>query len=215
MNTYDDHHESDNWNGPDEYEFCRPGMDPDFSSYESLMRLACGDVDVNSLVYGDKHGEKTFKQAVMAISGNLHRAFDTSRACALCGKKGHSFDDCEELKDSAAIRKAYISLRIALQKLKGIATTQNRDINSIRAYKISHVNSLDLNPPSPAPGMDSVATNQLKKMDAKMDTMVKCINFLGRHAARKHGDEDDDHDDDSQSSLNHNNMWDFIKGAEK
>ena len=108
MTHHDDHNESDDWNGPDEYEFYCPGVDPDFSSYESLMRLAYVDVDVNSLAYGDKHGEQIFKQAVMAISGNLHRTFDTSRACALCGKTGHSFDDCEELKDSAAIRKAYI-----------------------------------------------------------------------------------------------------------
>ena len=93
----------------------------------------------------------------MAISTNLRRAFDTSCPCALCGKTGHSFDDCEELKDSAVIQKAYISLRIALQKLKGLATTQNRDINSIRAYKISYVNSMDLNPPSPVP--DSGLTN--------------------------------------------------------
>ena len=41
----------------------------------------------------------------MAINGNLNRAFDLSRPCALCGKIGHSFDGCEELKDPAAIRK--------------------------------------------------------------------------------------------------------------
>ena len=93
----------DDWNGPEEYEFCRPGVNPDFSSYESLMRLACVDCDVNSLAYGDKHGERFFKQAVMVISENLHRAFDTSRPCAPCGKSGHPFDDCEELKDPAAI----------------------------------------------------------------------------------------------------------------
>ena len=68
----------------------------------------------------------------MAISGNLNCAFDLYRPCALCGKAGHSFDDCEELKDLAAIRTAYISLRIGLQKLKGIATSQRRDINSIQ-----------------------------------------------------------------------------------
>ena len=95
------------------------------------MRLAFSDVNVNSLAYGDKHDEKIFKQAVMAISSNLHHTFDTSRPCALCGKTGHPFDDCEELKDPAAIQKVYISLRIALQKLKGLATTQNRDINTI------------------------------------------------------------------------------------
>ena len=211
-NNYDDY---DDWNGPEEYEYCRPGVDPNFTSNESLMRLAFSDCDVNSLVYSDKHGEKIFKQAVMAISKNLHRAFNTSRPCALCGKSGHSFDDCEELKDPAAIRKAYISLQIALQKLKGLATTQNRDINSIRAYKISYVNPMDLNPPSPAPVVDSVVTNRLEKMEFTMVNIVKCIHSLGKHAAWKHDHEDDDHDNDSQLSLNQSNMLDFYRGAQK
>ena len=206
---------NDDWNGPEEYEHCRPNVDPDFASYASLMQLAYTDADVNNIAYGDHHGEKILNQAIMAISGNLHRAFDTSRACALCGKTGHSFDDCEELKDSAAIRKAYISLRIALQKLKGVATTQNRDINTIRAYKMSYVNSIDLNPPSPAPGVDSVAINRLEKMDSRMSDMMRCIHSLGLHVSQRDKDEDADHDDDSQSSLNHSNMMDFYKGAGK
>ena len=73
----------------------------------------------------------------MVISTNLNRAFDTSRPCAICGKAGHSFDDCEELKDQAAIQKSYIQLRVALQKLKGIAASQGRDINSLQAYTLS------------------------------------------------------------------------------
>ena len=175
-NNYDD------WTAPDEYEFCRPGVDPDFNSYDSLMRLAFTDVDVNSLAYGDKHGENIFKRAVMAISTDLRRAFDPSRPCAICGKIGHSFDDCEELKDPAAIRKAYISLRIALQKLKGLATTQNRDINSIRAYKLSYVNSMDLIPPSPSPASDPGINDRMDKMDVMMMDMIKCIHSIGRHS---------------------------------
>ena len=93
----------------------------------------------------------------MMISTNLRCAFDTSRPCALCYKTGHLFDNCEELKDPAAIRKAYISFRIALQKLKGLAATQNRDINTIRAYKISYVNSIGSNPPSSV--LDLCCTN--------------------------------------------------------
>ena len=209
-NNYDDY---DDWNGPEEYEYCRPGVDPDFASYESLMRLAYSDCDVNSLAYGDKHDEKIFKGAVMAISSNLHRAFDTSRPCALCGKTGHSFDNCEELKDPAAIRKAYISLRIALQKLKGLAATQTRDINTIRAYKISYVNSMDSNPPSPVP--NSGLTNRMDKMDVMMVSMIKCIHSLGKHSDRTADDDDDDHDEDSQSSLNRKNMSDIYRGAHK
>ena len=74
---------------------------------------------------------------------------------------------------------------------------------------------MDLNSPSPAPGLDSVATNRLENMEAAMVSMVKCIHSLGKHTARKHDDEDDDHDDDSQSSLNQNNMLDFFRGAQK
>ena len=108
-----------------------------------------------------------------------------------------------------------MSLRIALQKLKGIATSQRCDINSIRSYKISYVNSVDLNPPSSALGLDSVATNQLDKMEGVMVSVVKCLHSLETGSARKHDDEDNDHDDDSLSSLNQTNMLDFLKGALK
>ena len=177
------------------------------------MRLAFSDCDVNSLAYGDKHDEKILKQAMMAISSNLHRAFDTSRPCALCGKSVHSFDDCEELKDLEAIRKIYISLQITLQKLKGLATTQNHDINTFRAYKISYVNSMDLNPSPPV--LDSGFTNQLDKINVMMANMIKCIHSLGKHSDQTNDNEDDDHDDDSQSSLNQKNVSDFYRGAHK
>ena len=179
------------------------------------MNLAFSDCDVNSLAYGDKHAQKIFSQAVMQISGNLNRAFDTSRACALCGKSGHSFDDCEELKDPAAIRKAYILLRIALQKLKGLATTQNRDINSIRAYKLSYVNSMDLIPPSPSPVDDPDVNTRMDKMDVMMMDMIKCIHSIARHSPRNNEDDGGDYDDDSQSSLNKKNLSDFYQGAHK
>ena len=99
--------------------------------------------------------------------------------------------------------------------MKGLATSQRRDINSIRSYKISYVNSVDLNPPSSAPGLDSVATNRLDKMEGAMVSMVKCLHSLGVRSAWKYDDEDDDHDDDSLLSLNQHNMLDFLKAALK
>ena len=74
---------------------------------------------------------------------------------------------------------------------------------------------MDLNPPSPAPGLDSVATNRLDKMEVVMVSIVEWIHSLGKRSARRHDDEDDDHDDNSQSSLNQNNMLDFFRGALK
>ena len=50
---HDDDNNYDDWNGPAEYEFCHPGTDPNFNTYKSLMSLAFGDCDVNSLAYGD------------------------------------------------------------------------------------------------------------------------------------------------------------------
>ena len=150
----------------------------------------------------------------MLIISNLNRAFDTTRPCAICGKTGHTFDDCGEIQDQAAIRKSYIQLCIALQKLKGIAASQGRDVNSLRSYKLSYVNSVDLNPPSPG-SLDSVAANRLDKMEGVMVNVVKCLHFLGARSAKKDDDEDTDHDDNSLLSLNRTNLLDFLKGAQR
>ena len=143
----------------------------------------------------------------------MNRAFDTSCACVLCGKSGHSFDDCEELKDSATIRKAYISLRIALQKLKGIATSQRRDINSIRSYRISYVNSVDLLPPSSS-SIDSAANDRIDTLERVLVSTLKAVGYKGRINSLNSTNDDDD-DKDSQSSLNENYIRDFLKGALK
>ena len=180
------------------------------------MSLTFGDCDVNSLAYGDKHAEKIFKQAVMAISGNLNRAFDLSCPCALCGKAGHSFDDCEELKDPAAIQKAYISLCIALQKLKGIATSQRRDINSIQSYKMFYVNSVDLLPPS-SPSIDSAVNDCLDTLERVLVNTIRATTLTNSkiNSLTSTDDADDDSDDESHSSLSRRHIQDFLKGALK
>ena len=99
--------------------------------------------------------------------------------------------------------------------MKGIATSQRHDINPIQSYKISYVNSVDLNPPSSAPALDSVATNRQDQMEGVMVSVVKCLHSLGTRFAWKHDDEDNDYDEESLSSLNQTNMLDFLKGALK
>ena len=106
---------NDNWNGPSKYDYCRPVTDPDFGCYQPLMSVACSDCDVNNLTYHTyKHAKKIFNNSIMAISTHLNRVFDITRPCVICEKTGHSFDDCEELKDQAAIWKSYIQLCMAL-----------------------------------------------------------------------------------------------------
>ena len=92
-----------------EYDYCRPSTDPNFGSFQSLMSISYSDCDVNTLAYKTcKHAEKIFNIGVMLISTNLNCVFDTTHPCAICGKIGHTFDDCEELPDQATIRKSYI-----------------------------------------------------------------------------------------------------------
>ena len=167
---------------------------------------------------GKKYAKMIFKQAVTVISGNLNRAFDLSRPCALCGKVGHSFDDCKELKDPAAIRKANIPLCIGLQKLKGIATSQRCDINFIQSYKISYVNSVDLLPPS-SPSLDPAANDRLDTLERMLVNIIRATRLTNSKINSLNPTDDDDDDDDSdkesQSSLNRRHIQDFLKGTLK
>ena len=86
---------NDDWNGPSEYDYCCPGTDPCFGSFQPLMPISYSDCAINTLAYKTcKHAEKIYNNGVMSISSNLNRAFDTSRSCVICGKTSHTFDDC-------------------------------------------------------------------------------------------------------------------------
>ena len=179
------------------------------------MLISYSDCDVNTLAYKTcKHAEKIFNNGVMLISTNLNRACDTTCPYAICGKSGHTFDNCAEIRDQAAIRKSYIQLRVVLQKLKRIAASQGRDVNSLRTYKLSYVNSVGLNPPSSVP-LDLVAANRLDKMEGLMVNVVKCLHSLTHRPPRNDEDENNDHDDDSQLSLNRLQIQDFFQGAQR
>ena len=110
----DNNNNNDDWNGPPEYEYCCPGTNPDFGSFHSLMSISYSNCDVNALAYKTcSHTKKTYDNGIMSISSNLNRSFVTTRPCAICGKTGHTFDNCGEMQDQAAIRKSYIQLCIA------------------------------------------------------------------------------------------------------
>ena len=80
------------------------------------MSMAYSDCNVNKLVYHTcKHKWKIFNNGVMGISIKLNSAFDITCPCAICGKSGHTSNNCEELQDPAVIWKSYIKLRVPLQ----------------------------------------------------------------------------------------------------
>ena len=186
------------------------------------MFMAYSNCDINKLVYNAcKHEEKIFNNGIMVISTNLNRACDNICPCTISGKSGHTFDNCEELQDSAAIWKSYIQLRVALQKIKGMTASQGCEVSSLRAYKLSYVNSVDLLLPSSHSG--SAAVNCLYKLEGVLAKLIKFadqtnkkINSLISQLAAENGDDGDDGDNDknSQSSLNENTIMDFLRSAQ-
>lgn len=112
------------------------------------MFIANSGCDTNKLTYkAFKHEEKIFNAGIMAISNNLGRVFYTTHQCAICGRVGNTFEDCEELQALTAIRKSYIKFCVTLQKIKDMGSSQGHDVNSLRLYKLSYVNSIHMLPP--------------------------------------------------------------------
>ena len=64
---------------------------------------------------------------------------------------------------------------MALQKIKGMAASQDHGVNSLRSYKLIYVNSVDLLPPSSH--QDSAAVNYLDKLEG---LLAKSIKFTGQ-----------------------------------
>ena len=47
----DDDNNDDKFDGPPEYDYCRPNSDPDFSSYKFLISMVYSNCDANQLAY--------------------------------------------------------------------------------------------------------------------------------------------------------------------
>ena len=73
----------------------------------ALYAITSSGVDFDKV---SKANQQTFLSFTNALANDLN-AFDISKPCALCGKTGHTFDGCEELKDEN-IKPAYIKLRV-------------------------------------------------------------------------------------------------------
>jgi hypothetical protein len=205
----------------DNYNYCSLNGDPDFSTYHSLMSIAYSGCDESKLAYeACQHERKIFSTAIMAISNNLGRAFDTTRPCAICGTPGHTFEGCQQLQCPIAIKKAYIQLRVALQKIKGMGTNQNRDVNSLRALTIGYVNSVVLLPPSQLPAPSDASSSRMDKLERTMRLSMEATHQANKKVnslqAKLAGTASDDHDDDdeSQSSLTQDKLANFLMGAQ-
>ena len=216
---YDDENNDNKFDTPPKYDYCWFNTDSDFGSYQSLISMAYSNCGINKLVYNAcKHEEKIFNNSIMSIITNLNCTFNSTCLCVICCKSGHTFDNCEDLQYPVAIWESYIQLCVALHKIKGRAASQDRDMNSLQAYKLSYVNSVDLLPPSSH--LDSSAVNRLDKLKGMLAQSIKFVNWTNKkinsltsQLATENGD-DSDNDEGSLSSLNEGTIIDFLRGAQ-
>ena len=75
--------------------------------------------------------------------------------------------------------------------MKGIATSQRRDINSIRSYKISYVNSVNFLPAS-APSIDPTVNDKIDRLERAVIHTLKAIGKQNRRINYIHSAEDND-----------------------
>ena len=133
-------------NSPRNYNYCSPAKDPDFSSYHPWCWLYTVVVIRANwhMILVNRKG-----MPLMPVSWPSSQAFDTTCPCAICGKVGYIFKDCEKLKCPVAIWKTYIQLCVVLQMIKGMGAHQNCDVDPLRSLTISYVNSVILLLPLP------------------------------------------------------------------
>jgi len=128
------------------------GMSHDpFYTKEGLYSIAFSGIDLNDPSIDDNK-LTLLCNAIDQHGADKNRIFDTSRPCAVCAGTGHTFDDCPELKDPGQVRTAYIKLRVALDRLKNVASKlHHSNLNSMDVYTINAVRMMDENMPQTHP----------------------------------------------------------------
>jgi len=99
-------------------------------------------------------------------------------------KSGHTFEGCDELKDPAAIQKAYIQLWFAVQRLKEMGKQTNQNVNSLKTCILSYPNSFrpiqSANKESPPRGNLSSSLSLDKRISNNLERLMK-ISMTASH----------------------------------
>ena len=103
----------------------------------ALYSLNGNDVDFDQASGND---QRMFISLTHALSKDLN-SFDITKPCALCGDKGHTFDDCKELQDGF-LKPAYIKLRLLTNRLwrsLDDLDSRKKDLNSLKHVELNSI----------------------------------------------------------------------------
>ena len=102
----------------------------DISDRDSMFIYAVQGLDLDS-ISSEGQGEfyvQCLYNSLNAVAQDVN-VFDTSKRCAVCGKTGHTFADCEFLQDD--LRDAHIKILVLINKFQNAIER----INHSRASK--------------------------------------------------------------------------------
>ena len=189
-------------------------LDGSVSELSSLQDHATVD-DPESLYAYCVHGlenlsvddDLSITQNIYAVSEARGAAFDKTRACAICGATGHSFDGCPELQGD--VKKAYIRLRLIL----------NRAAKNVDGTSSAH--SIDNS--SKRSGRSRKEVNVLSSLCKAVQSTNKTVNDIAGRLNALEGSMDDAGDDDASDDssgtagtinalLDADNLSDFLAG---
>jgi hypothetical protein len=201
--------------------------EPDFNT-GGLYTIAFENINLDE---GNDADVGLLSAAINQMGSSLNAAFDTSQLCVICGGKGHTFGGCKALMDSPAVRTAFIKLRVAIQRLYGVATKFGQeDLSKLQSYTLSSLDLIDRSLPH-APSTDGGSsfssaasandkssiyklmklqtkayTDSIRLLHARLSSLEEMIGETGTG-----GETDDVSDGTGDSSLKTSNMADFIR----
>ena len=163
-------------------------LDDSVSVLSSLQDRASAD-DPESLYAYCVHGlnnlstddELSITKEIFAVSEARGASFDTTRACAICGATGHSFEGCPELQGD--VKKAYIRLRLIL----------NRAMKNVDGT--SSANSIDNR--GKRNGKSRKEVNVLSSICKAVHSTNKALSDIAGRVHALEGTTDDEGDDDA------------------
>lgn len=180
----------------------------DMSNEEQLCEYVVHGLSIGTQ-FGDQSEDiRLLTEVINAIANGIkdnnlrERGFSfdaSSTPCGICGISGHTFANCELIKDKGKVTKAFTKLVMALKKLLRLVNQNLGTSSSLASQGLSMINALDN---SPVPSRND-------NMMLHLANSVVHLNSVMSSRSRSHAADDD------SASTNDENVNDSINAVQQ
>ena len=136
---------------------------------------------VNGLEYelpsDDDPSMVQFANAVRNVAKDMNRFDKAKFPCAVCGKVGHTFEECPVLRDTD-LKEAYLRLLLLVQRfVKGLnrldptGKKHNNNLNVLKHVSLEHLHALEILEDSPI----QIVSSCIPTTDDRMDNLLHVL----------------------------------------